>query len=142
MSIPTPPLKNLKDTRWTSNNMCKTSERNCRKFCNKISRLIDQDQMSHSLRKSWMLFQECSENILQFVLHSLTKNKLQHKSTFFFKSTMYKTKKHFSLESTHRITTVLMSFKARNIWVKVGLYSLAKVKDQECVHGFNSRQRS
>lgn len=42
MSILTPPLKNLKDTRWTSNNMCKTSERNCRKFCNKISRLIDQ----------------------------------------------------------------------------------------------------
>jgi hypothetical protein len=92
----------------------------------------------------WENLECCFKNVLRTFSSScfiLTKNKLQRKSTYFFKSTMYKTKKHFSLESTHRFTTISMSIKARNLWVKVGLSSLAYAKDQACAHGFNSKTK-
>jgi hypothetical protein len=53
MSTLTPPLKNLKDTQWMSNNVCKTSKKNCGKFCNKISKLIDQRTMDVVSRMFW-----------------------------------------------------------------------------------------
>ena len=130
MSTLTPPLKNLKDTQWTSNNMCKTSKKNCGKFCNKISKLIDQDQVSHSLRKSWMLFQECSENILQFMLHSHQEQASMQKTLISHSELCTRQRSIFSLEFTLRISIVSMSIKARNLWVKVGLSSLTYVKDQ------------